>query len=528
MQLYNWQKDCLNAWKGNDFHGIVHAVTGSGKTVLALNAIDLLRDRFPDLRVKVVVPTVALAQQWKSALLRHAPTDAQRPGFFGGGVRDDPDKVVMLYVINSARGSLSAHIKHDFALHRHVLLICDECHHDQATQNRRIFDFLSPDIASGRLYHSLGLSATPFDTEDDSILTHALGGVIYQYGFDAAEKEGIVSPFTVCEVAASFMPHELEAYGELSDRIRILTVRLFSEHPQLRHMESEAFLRRVGSIARQSGMDPEEPAAAFLLAAYQRKQLSSLAQSRVRCGLGLLERLRDTDRVLIFCERIEQAVCLSDAIRRRFGNVCGIYHSQMTREARVRNLQEYRDGQTRILISCRSLDEGLDVPDANIGIVLSSTGAGRQRIQRLGRIIRSSPGKDFACLYYIYIRESSDNAAYLPGLEPCKNFSLRYYHAENSFSNDLYEYIAGELLRRAERQGMTQKQRRELRRCLDEGLTRADYLLPAETMALRAKKAQSVHDNNYWNAMKAVARQNMRKDGWDLFTPRQLGPCGHQ
>ena len=507
MQLYRWQRDCLNTWTDNGFRGIVHAVTGSGKTVLALSAIDLLRARFPDLRVKVVTPTVALAQQWKSALLRHAPTEELRPGFFGGGVRDDPDKPVMLYVVNSARDSLSAHIRRDFALRRHVLLICDECHHYPAPQNRRIFEFLPSEPASDGLYCSLGLSATPFDADDGSILTRALGRVIFQYGFDAAASEGIVSPFAVCEVAASFLPQELAAYGELSDRLRALTVRLFSEHPQLRHMESEAFLRRVGSIARQSGMDPEEPAAAFLLAAYQRKQLSSLAQSRVRCGLGLLERLRDTDRVLIFCERIEQAACLSDAIRRRFGNVCGIYHSQMTREARVRNLQEYRDGQTRILISCRSLDEGLDVPDANIGIVLSSTGAGRQRIQRLGRIIRSSPGKDFACLYYIYIRESSDNAAYLPGSEPCKNFSLRYYHAENSFSNDLYEYIAGELLRRAERQGMTQKQRRELRRCLDEGLTRADCLLPAQTLALRAKKAQSVREKNYWNVMKAVATQ---------------------
>lgn len=509
MQLYKWQEDCLTAWTGNNFRGIVHAVTGSGKTVLALKAVDLLRERFPDLRVKVVVPTVALAQQWKTALLHHAPSEELRPGFFGGGVRDDPDKPVMLYVVNSARFSLAAHMRRDFALRRHVLLICDECHHDQAPQNRRIFGFLSPDIDTGGLYHSLGLSATPFGTDDNSVLIRALGSVIFQYGFGAAAKEGIVSPFTVCEVSASFFPHELQAYAELSDRIRVLQAKLLVEYPQLRHMESDQFLKSVSAIARQSGMDPEDPAAAFLLTAYRRKEISSLAQSRVRCGLAILERLHPADRVLIFCERIEQAACMADAIRRRFGNICGIYHSQMTKDARARNLQEYRSGQTRILVSCRSLDEGLDVPEANIGIVLSSTGAKRQRIQRLGRIIRSSPGKDVACLYYLYIRESSDDAAYLPGSEPYRNFNLRYFHAEDSFSNDLYEYTAGELLKRAERQGLTQEQRRELRRCLEEGLSRADYLLPAEVLTLRAKKAQSVHEGNYWNTMKAVERQNV-------------------
>lgn len=512
MQLYRWQKDCLNAWTDSDFRGIVHAVTGSGKTVLALNAIDLLRERFPDLRVKVVVPTVALAQQWETALIHHAPSEELRPGFFGGGVRDDPDRPVMLYVVNSARPSLAAHMRRDFALRRRVLLICDECHHYQAPQNRRIFDFLSPDIDSGGLYHSLGLSATPFGADDDSVLIRALGSVIFQYGFGAAAKEGIVSPFTVCEVSASFLPQELHAYAELSEKLRILTAKLLSAHPQLRHMESERFLKHVGAIARQSGMEPEEPAAAFLLAAYRRKEISSLAQARVRCGLAILDRLHPADRVLVFCERIEQAVCMADAIRRRFGNICGIYHSQMTKDARARNLREYRSGQTRVLVCCRSLDEGLDVPEANIGIVLSCTGAKRQRIQRLGRIIRSSPGKDAACLYYIYIRESSDDAAYLPGSAPYQCFHLRYFQTDDSFSNDLYEYAAGELLKRAERPGMTREQRRELRRCLTEGLSRADYWLPAEALALRADQARSVHERNYWNAMRAVERQNTAKE----------------
>ncbi|MBQ9721419.1 MAG: DEAD/DEAH box helicase family protein, partial [Oscillospiraceae bacterium] len=224
MKLYAWQRDCLDAWESNGCRGIVRAVTGAGKTVLSLAAIDRLSERFPDLRVKVVVPTIPLAQQWKTALLHHFPEE-RRPGFFGGGARDDPDRATMIYILNSARGALSAHIRRDFALRRHVLLICDECHHCQSPQNRRIFDFLTEDAPA--LYACLGLSATPFGTGDDAVLTRALGPEVCRYGFGEAEEAGVVSPFTVCEVSAPFLPDELSAYGALTDEIRILTARLY-------------------------------------------------------------------------------------------------------------------------------------------------------------------------------------------------------------------------------------------------------------------------------------------------------------
>lgn len=506
MELYRWQKDCLLAWEENGFRGAVHAVTGSGKTVLALAAIDRLRRRFPELRVKLVVPTIPLAQQWKTALLHHAAEEAFRPGFFGGGTRDDPDKPVMLYIVNSARAALSAHINRDLALRRHVLLICDEYHHDLSEQNRRIFGFLTQEAEAGGLYCSLGLSATPSAGTGDGLPERALGKEIFRYGFDDAGKAGILSPFTVCEVSAPFLPDELAEYSALSDTISRLTARLLRAYPQLRKLEKERFFREAAVLARQADLDAEDPAAAFLLAVYRRREVSCLARARTRCGLALLERLSPSDRVLIFCERIEQAASMHEAIRRRLGNISALYHSRLDREARARSLQEFRDNRARVLVSCRCLDEGVDVPEANIGIVLSSTAAERQRVQRLGRILRSAPGKEAACLYYIYIRESSDDAAYLPGLAAYRSFSLRYFPAEEAFSNDLYEYAAGELLRRAEQSGLTPEQLRELRSCLLKGLTRADYLLEDMALARRAAQSGSVAERNYWIAAKAVGR----------------------
>ena len=572
--LYEWQRECLAAWEQHGRHGIVHVVTGAGKTFLALAAIERTRREYPDLMVRIVVPTIPLARQWETELLHHIGPEAWRPGFFGGGARDDPDRHVMIYVINSARDSLAGHIRRDLALQKHVLLICDECHHYQSRENRKIFSFLrtasrnsvpdtcrravkipeapapdpvvhEPGLAEALapnyavrepgtveapvpdptvcepgpaasspapLCFTLGLSATPFGTPDDSILIRSLGPEIYRYGFDTAVREGIISPFTVCEVSASFFADEMDAYALLTEKIRQVLARLFAAYPKLKGMGEREFLRAMTRIARESDMDPEEPATAFLLLTYQRKEISSLARARTACCLSLLERLSSEDRILIFCERISQAEDTAAQIRRRFGNICGIYHSEMDREARTRVLTEFRENRVRVLVSCRCLDEGIDVPDANIGIVMSSTAVERQRIQRLGRVIRRAPGKAAACLYYIYIRESTDDAAFLPDLEECETFRLRYYPAEDDFANDLYEYVGACLVRSARSRAYSPERMDELRACLTQGLTRADYLLTEKEQTARVRKADTTHLRNYWRIMRRVGTEFREKD----------------
>ncbi len=507
MQLYSWQKACLNAWKNNGYRGIVNVVTGAGKTVFALKGIEKLAEQFPDLQVKVVVPTIPLARQWKENLLHHAPSEEWRPGFFGGGVQDDPSRRVMIYIVNSARDALSGHIRRDLSLEKHVLLICDECHHYQSKENRKIFSFFDDMGERGELYHSLGLSATPFGTKDDQILTKTLGKEIYRYDYDAAAAEGIISPFSVCEVSASFLPDELSKYIELSDTVSLCYARLINTRKYLKGLPKGEFMKAVSKMAAEADMDPSDPAAAFLIATFQRKEVSNLAEARVFCALSIIENLRSSDRVLLFCERIEQAGKMVRFLKRRFGSCCEIYHSEMSKAARDRVMENFRSRQIRILVSCKCLDEGIDVPDANVAIVLSSTSVSRQRIQRLGRVIRKSDHKDAACLYYIYVRESSDDAAYLRGLEECDTFSLRYYSSERVFSDDLYEYVAAGLLQRARESGLPPDQIAEIRRCTREGLGRADVLLPDRVQKRNAQTAEGVHEKNYWNVMRKIGKE---------------------
>ena len=504
VELYRWQKECLAAWEAQGGRGIVNVVTGAGKTVFAMAAIDRLRQACPDLRVRIVVPVIPLANQWKNDLMHAMPSEEWRPGFFGGGQRDDPDRRVLIYIINTARTTLAAHMRREFAQNHPVLLICDECHHTQSKENRKIYSFLTSEIEAGKLYYSLGLSATPFGTANDEVLLRSLGREIYRYDVEAAVKEGVLSPFTVCEVSASFLADESQKYAELSFEIGIALRKLLLVCPSLKGLPEVQFMKRVSKMAKEADMDPEDPAAAFLILTYQRKEISNLARARIRCAMGILERISRRDRVLIFCERIAQAEDLMAQLRRREGHSVGLYHSEMTAEARKRVLDQYRSGELRILVSCRCLDEGIDVPEANVGIVMSSSAVSRQRRQRLGRVIRRAPGKAAACLYYIYIRESTDDAAYLQGLDASTTYGLRYYSAEDTFANDLYEYVAGDLLRRAADRGMSPEVLAELRRCLLEGLIRPDYLVEESVQRQAGNKAATIHEKNYWRTMRRV------------------------
>jgi superfamily II DNA or RNA helicase len=103
-------------------------------------------------------------------------------------------------------------------------------------------------------------------------------------------------------------------------------------------------------------------------------------------------------RVLVFHEDI-QACNLIHRVLADNKVRAGLYHSKLTMRDRVKMLTAYRRGEMDVLVTCRALDEGFNVPETQIGIVAASTATRRQRIQRLGRILRPASGKDGALIY---------------------------------------------------------------------------------------------------------------------------------
>lgn len=508
MELYEWQKECLENWAENQYNGIVNVVTGAGKTVLALAAISLLSSALKSegrrLRVRIVVPTTWLSRQWKDALEEHFPglAETEGIGIFSGTRKDSFRCSCTIYVVNSARYTITRHMKEDLEEGFDVLLIADECHHYGSPENRKILDYQKYLKGSESHIYTLALSATPECAEYDRVLKPSFGDEIYRYGFEKAVRERTVSSYRIAQVALSFTSRELSDYDELSTKIAYISTRLKEEYPSLKKLSIADFIKAVSRLASQE----EELPSAYLALCFQRADISRNAEARIGCTLSLIRRLEQSKKVLIFCERISQAEALYTQMR---GSVYGKvvrYHSDLSREARHTSLEQFRSGEARILISCRALDEGMDVPAAEVGIVMSCESQQRQRIQRLGRILRRSPEKDTAVLYYLYVSESSEDRAYLPDLtDSSRIFYLDYLKEDDDFLNHSYEELAANLWSEAlELFPADDAKQHELRKCLQEGLVRQDYLQRPEYCAQQITSAQTQHEKNYWICMKRL------------------------
>jgi superfamily II DNA or RNA helicase len=166
--LYGWQHEALQAWLDNGSMGIIKAVTGSGKTMVALMAIR--RSLAEGGRAVILVPTCALLGQWKKVLKEQLQLGDEQIGCAGGGNRCHPSRqAVTIWVMNSARTSLAGALEH-VPPSVPILLVVDECHRAGSKKNAHIFE--------SRYDAAMGLSATPERVGDpgyEQVLLPALG-----------------------------------------------------------------------------------------------------------------------------------------------------------------------------------------------------------------------------------------------------------------------------------------------------------------------------------------------------------------
>lgn len=514
-KLHSWQKECLEKWFANHGRGMIQAVTGSGKTYLALTAADQLERKLnQELRVKIVVPTAGLMLQWDRALREFlADSSGKRKnsesmrgiiGLRGGGFRDAVDCKYMIYVINSARYELARQILAELREGKAVLLIADECHHYQSGQNQLIFEFLPYIKEHEPHFFSMGLSATLPSGQGRRYLASVLGRRIYHYGMAEASAGHTVCPYDIYHIQLSFQTDEQEQYQELTDRMQILYRKLIQECPFLKRMDQIERFELLRQLSGDKDQKIAEAAQKYMQLTYKRKSLVCLASDRIVCVCDLAERLDQKEKILIFGERISQAEELYQILQRYFPGKVGRYHSQMGRQANKMTLERFREGEIRILVTCKAVDEGVDVPDATAGIILSGTSAQRQRIQRLGRIVRTKEGKERASLYYLHIAETSEDSCFLPNTGKDRVFELKYSSDTREFSNDIYDNAAREIWDQMQNAGADERKMREIRRCLRLGCVRSDWMLEKETIQKQIDIAKYASDRNYWICMKKI------------------------
>lgn len=523
MELYEWQRQCLAAWEENHCKGIANVITGAGKTYLAIAACSCLLSRYGNLHIRIVVPTIALMHQWRTSLRTHADFlfAEERLGLYYSRHKDT-DCRITIYCIGSARYAFARHTAHDLGREIPVFIIADECHHYGSRENRHIFDFISAKEKYPAPFFTLGLSATAFGGSDDRFLIHALGRRIFRYGFQSAVSDGIISPFAIYQVAAKFSADEAGAYDALTLKLSRLYQEAIAAHPLLGRVSDHRFFPLMKRYAEAAGMDSDDPCAGYLRQSYARKEITVLADARIQCAISLIRTLPADTRILIYCERIIQASEIYALLQEAFPGSCGLYHSQMTPDARNRIIRSFREREIRLLISCRCLDEGIDVPDASVGVIVSGSSASRQHIQRLGRILRKSTDKSLALLYYVYVDQSAEDHAFLGNRDGFPIVNARYDAQEHAFICPDYESAAADIL--AEER-MSQEQRKEFIRCIEEGAMRGDFLLPAGALKEKAHLSTDTHKKNYYLCMRHIAQKLFCFDEKEPSTvPRRFQP----
>jgi superfamily II DNA or RNA helicase len=319
----------------------------------------------------VIAPTLDLVRQWKERLTEAFSVEV---GVVGGGEHDVKPLTVTTY------DSAWMHMEH--LGNRFGLVVFDEVHHlcaESYAFSARLC--LAP--------YRLGLSATP-ERQDgrDAMLDELVGPIVYRKEIDELEGR-YLAEYDTEQIDIALSDAERIAYDDARARYRA-----FVQSQGIRMSDPAGF----GQFIMRAARSPEGREA---LAAYRmQRRIAFAAERKLDVVQELLTRHAGA-RTLLFTDDNATAY----AAARRF-LIPVITHETKLKE-RVRILDAFKDGSVPVLATSRVLNEGVDVPEAEIAIVISGTGSVREHVQRLGRVLRPTAGKR-ARLYELVTQNSAE------------------------------------------------------------------------------------------------------------------------
>lgn len=419
FELVEWQRAAVDSWATGDSHpgtgerrpftGTLEIFTGGGKTLLALTAIARASVEAPGLRVAVVVPTEALAHQWMRSIDRYTTVDQGQIGLMGAGGHGDLARYrVLVCVLNSAAKLLPAMA----GAAQPLMLVVDECHRAGAPSYSQVLDT--------RASYRLGLSATPDREEfgddgepllyDEQKVGRSLGGVVARFSLKDARTIGWLPEYEIHHHGLTLHEDERHEYESISRQVDDM-----ADH--LRQMGIDT--SRAHSLQAQPG-EVGDAVRAYVAATSRRKDFLYRARERSRVAARVVARsMRGgrTRRVLLFHERVAQAVELHRELQVLLPDTeIALEHSKLPQRERARALARFRTGEAPVLVSVKSLIEGIDVPEADVGVSVASSASVRQRIQALGRVLRrtfdDTAERKVAEMHVLYVANSVDELIY--------------------------------------------------------------------------------------------------------------------
>lgn len=369
--LRDYQLEAINAWKENNYVGMLEMATGTGKTFVALGAIHHLWSERKRLFVIISCPFIHLAEQWtdeakkfgfESILIGESKAlwenrAARQAQLYRQGRID----FVLLISTNKSFKSASFQkiISHSIG---DCLLVIDEAHYAGSETIRKSL----PTECKFRL----GLSATPQrhgDEEGTRRLFSYFDKIVYSFLIEQAIGV-FLTPYYYHAIPVELTETEFEEYIKLSTQI----VRLQNKKDERSQTRLEHLL--------------------FMRAKVQNNSINKIN--------WLKDNLKDIplDYSLFYSgdEIFDQTKFV---IGQQLQVPMHEFTSRQTRSERKKLLEDFSAQKIKALVAMKCLDEGVDVPPTRIAFFLASSSNPREFVQRRGRVLRRSPGKDFAILY---------------------------------------------------------------------------------------------------------------------------------
>lgn len=374
------QCDALDNWVKQGYRGIFEHATGSGKTYSALCAIRKSLEEHKS--VIVLVPSTDLLKQWEEEM-KEALSDMtiqfllcgdnnnewKREGILNLWTRKNEDfNMVTLAVMDTASSPefISRVVKGE-----HLFVVADEVHRMGSPVRRQFFS-----VEAG---YRLGLSATPRrygDPEGTRAIIDYFGPIIQPpFTLEDAIKAEVLTPYFYKPCPVSLNEEEQSEWDNLTKEIK----------------------KRYAIIAQakdKKAMDDHRLQSLMIA----RSRILKKAKSKISLAKDIIrENYKKGQKWIVYCEDISQLESVLTAINSLPGIHAFEYHSAMKGD-RIETLKFFnRVGG--IMVSIKCLDEGVDIPSTSHALILASSKNPREFIQRRGRILRRSPGKNYSRLF---------------------------------------------------------------------------------------------------------------------------------
>lgn len=394
--LREYQNEAIRNWFDAGGTGVLEMATGTGKTLAALTIASLLQRQLHEtfskpLIMLIVCPFNNLVRQWDHELRRMGVTSivaSEGKGRWEADLRAmltafERGELHFLPIITS-NGTLMSKAFQRLLVKfpATTLVIADEVHN----------------LGAGRLFASLpkasayrlGLSATPerwLDADGTSRIREYFGEVVMSFSLQDALDAKYLCPYAYHPIVVELDDDEHERYLELSERIAKL------------------------AVMNQNELSPDDSEGALELLLFERARIIGGARQKIAALQGILTPLRRDDHIIVYCSDASDMGEDDDANVRQIDEVVQIlsvpplsmniarYTYAESVALRARRQAEFENGVIQGLVAIRCLDEGIDIPDIKTAIIMASTTNPRQFIQRRGRVLRPSPGKDHATIF---------------------------------------------------------------------------------------------------------------------------------